>query len=153
MSRSTTSSNNQQSQTIFWHFRPQTTIMATLKNLSALMTLLVVTAALLPRATFAGNPDCAKGMTSDCGSSFFQIIVLANTVAPTNECCRELVKAGKNCHDQFVELTLSAHKPIGGTVSDVRKRSNETWNNCVAAVSPPEPARWELFLFYSTLNL
>ncbi|XP_056160078.1 uncharacterized protein LOC130135308 [Syzygium oleosum] len=114
--------------------------MAMLKNLFALMTLLVVTIALLPRATFAGNPDCAKGMTYDCGSAFFQIIVLADTFEPTNECCRELVKAGKNCHNQFVELILSTHKSIRGTVSDVRRRSNETWNNCVAGVSPPEPA-------------
>ncbi|KAI3421423.1 Prolamin_like domain-containing protein [Psidium guajava] len=116
--------------------------MATIKNLSALATLLVVAVALLPRTT-VGNPNCAKGMTADCGSSLFQIIILADTFEPTNECCRELVKAGKKCHNQFVELILSKHKGIRGTISDVHRRSNETWNNCVAAtksVSPPEPA-------------
>ncbi|KAF8038340.1 hypothetical protein BT93_B1004 [Corymbia citriodora subsp. variegata] len=118
--------------------------MAMLKNLSALMILMVVTVTLLPRATFAtvGIPDCAKGITSDCGFGFFKIIVLGETSAPIDECCRELVKAGKNCHNQFVESILSSHKPIKGTISDLYRRSNETWNNCVAtsSVSPPEPA-------------
>ncbi|KAF7850576.1 hypothetical protein BT93_L5283 [Corymbia citriodora subsp. variegata] len=117
--------------------------MATFKNLSTLMILLVVNVALLPRATFATgkNPDCAKGMTSDCGFQFFQFIVFANISTPTGECCHELVKAGKNCHIQFVELSLSTHKPVKGTISDVYKRSNETWNNCTAIgpISPPEP--------------
>ncbi|KAL3729294.1 hypothetical protein ACJRO7_026403 [Eucalyptus globulus] len=119
--------------------------MATLKNLSALMILLVVLVALLPKATFAkvGNPECGKGIRSDCGSGFFEFIFLADTFTPTNECCRELLKAGKNCNNQFVELSISSNKPIKGTKSDVYRRSNETWNNCVAAlspVSPPEPA-------------
>ncbi|XP_030549223.1 protein DOWN-REGULATED IN DIF1 11-like [Rhodamnia argentea] len=115
--------------------------MAMLKNLSALMILSVITVALLPRATFSivGNgksPDCAKGMTTDCGFQLFQIIVFANITAPTNECCHELVKVGKNCNDQFVQFILSTHKPGKGTVSDLYKRSNETWNNCVAATHP-----------------
>ncbi|XP_056163440.1 uncharacterized protein LOC130136897 [Syzygium oleosum] len=117
--------------------------MATLKNLSALMILLVVNMAMLPRATFAigGNPACAKGMTANCGSQLFQIIVFARTFAPTNECCRELVTAGKDCQNQYVKLILSTHRPIKGTISDLYKRSNETWNKCVAAanyVSPTE---------------
>ncbi|KAL3729281.1 hypothetical protein ACJRO7_026390 [Eucalyptus globulus] len=115
--------------------------MATLKNLSAVMILLVVPVALLPKATFAkvGNPGCGKGIRSDCGSGFFEFIFLADTFTPTNECCRELLKAGKNCHNQFVELRISSHKPIKGTKSDVYRRSNETWNNCVAALSPVSP--------------
>ncbi|KAK3441244.1 hypothetical protein EUGRSUZ_B01478 [Eucalyptus grandis] len=119
--------------------------MATLKKLFALMILLVVTVALLPKATFAidGNLDCGKGINYDCGSGFFQIIILADTFTPTDECCHQLLKAGKNCHKQFVELGVSSYKKIRGTLSDVYRRSNETWNNCVAAigpVSPPEPA-------------
>ncbi|KAF8038339.1 hypothetical protein BT93_B1003 [Corymbia citriodora subsp. variegata] len=118
--------------------------MAMLKNLFALMILLAVTVALLPRATFAtvGIPDCAKGITSDCGFGFFKIIVLGDTSAPIDECCHELVKAGKNCHNQFVESILLSHKPIKGTISDLYRRSNETWNNCAAtsSVSPPKPA-------------
>ncbi|KAF7849162.1 hypothetical protein BT93_L1182 [Corymbia citriodora subsp. variegata] len=118
--------------------------MAMLKNLSALTILLPITIALLPRATFAtvGIPDCAKGVTGDCGFGFFKIIVLGDTSAPTGECCRQLVKAGKNCHNQFVESIVSSRKPIRGTITDVYRRSNETWNNCSAtsSVSPPEPA-------------
>ncbi|XP_030534112.2 uncharacterized protein LOC115743465 [Rhodamnia argentea] len=117
--------------------------MAMLKNLFAIMILVVVTVALLPRATFAGNPDCSKGMTTDCGNHLFQIVVYANTSAPTDECCRELVKAGKARNDQFVKLILSTHKPPKGTSSDLYKRSNDMWNYCVAAtnyVSPPKPS-------------
>ncbi|KAF8038337.1 hypothetical protein BT93_B1001 [Corymbia citriodora subsp. variegata] len=118
--------------------------MATLKNFSTFIILLVVTVALLPRATFAtiGIPNCSKGITSDCGFGFFKIIVLGDTSTPADVCCRELVKAGKNCHNQFVELIISSKKPIRGTISDVYRRGNETWNNCAASsvVSPPEPA-------------
>ncbi|KAF7850573.1 hypothetical protein BT93_L5280 [Corymbia citriodora subsp. variegata] len=116
--------------------------MAMLKNLYALMILSVVTTVtLLPRATFAidGTPDCAKGMTFHCGSGFYQIIVLADTFTPSNECCGQLLKAGKNCHNKFVESIVSNPKQIRGTIPDVYKRGNETWNNCVAAISPVSP--------------
>ncbi|KAF7850575.1 hypothetical protein BT93_L5282 [Corymbia citriodora subsp. variegata] len=100
--------------------------MAMLKNLSALMILLVVAVALLPRGTFAtdGIPD-----------------FLSHTFTPTNECCGKLLKAGKNCHNKFMELVVSSPKQIRGTISDVYRRGNEMWNNYAAAISPISPPK------------
>ncbi|KAI4369573.1 hypothetical protein MLD38_017998 [Melastoma candidum] len=106
---------------------------------SALLIAVVITAVVVPRSVFAG-PVCT-GIDKECGDSLSAWIVKAVGFPPTDNCCKELLKFGKSCHDQYVQINVKA-KSYVGTLDEFLKRADETWRECIldaAFVPPPFP--------------
>ncbi|PKH93966.1 hypothetical protein CRG98_049794, partial [Punica granatum] len=83
--------------------------MESINGFCSLMILLIINIVALSTdldlvAAQADIRTCANGiMTKECGRSLGQRVAY-NTGSPlTDECCAELVKVGKPCHDAFVQ--------------------------------------------------
>ncbi|KAG7640454.1 Prolamin-like domain [Arabidopsis suecica] len=75
---------------------------------------------------------CPKKPSSKCDDEIFNNM-LDGTTPVTNECCRDILKTGKDCHLALVKIIFSTndYKKIA---SKAIPKSKQTWNDCVRRV-------------------
>ncbi|KAL1199663.1 Protein DOWN-REGULATED IN DIF1 11 [Cardamine amara subsp. amara] len=76
--------------------------------------------------------DCAQKSTTKCGVEVFENMV-DETTHVTNECCRELLKLGKDCHLGLVQIIFATYE-YKNIASKAIPESKHTWNTCVRQV-------------------
>lgn len=76
--------------------------------------------------------NCLQKTTTKCGDEVFKNM-LDETTQMTNECCRELLKLGKDCHLGLVQIIFATYEYIN-IASKAIPRSKQTWNTCVRQV-------------------
>lgn len=76
------------------------------KSFGSLTILLVVSIALTFDPTLAEIDwrVCGRGMSAKCGQIISSKVNLNEGPLPDGECCRQLVRIGKPCHDAFTQV-------------------------------------------------
>ncbi|PKI08355.1 hypothetical protein CRG98_049575, partial [Punica granatum] len=83
--------------------------MGLLNGFCSLMILLIINIVALPTnlnpvAAQVDVKTCANGtMTKQCGESIRLRVAMNVGPPPTKDCCAQLVKVGKPCHDAYVQ--------------------------------------------------
>ncbi|OWM87111.1 hypothetical protein CDL15_Pgr005002 [Punica granatum] len=120
--------------------------MGLLNGFCSLMILLIINIVALPTnlnpvAAQVDVKTCANGtMTKQCGESIRLRVAMNVGPPPTKDCCAQLVKVGKPCHDAYVqERHLKVHDFVG-SAEDLLKRSDQVWTQCVNSIHPPAAA-------------
>ncbi|XP_010498390.1 PREDICTED: uncharacterized protein LOC104776077 [Camelina sativa] len=77
---------------------------------------------------------CAEKPSSKCGDTIFKNLVDETTSTPiTDECCRDILKIGRDCHLGIVKVLFSTYE-YKDIASKAIPRSKQTWNDCVRRV-------------------
>ncbi|AEE32170.1 ECA1 gametogenesis family protein (DUF784) [Arabidopsis thaliana] len=75
---------------------------------------------------------CSEKPSSKCGNEVFKNM-LDETVPITDECCRDILKIGKDCHLGLVKLIFATYEYKNKASKGIPK-SKQTWNECVFRV-------------------
>ncbi|EOY09207.1 Uncharacterized protein TCM_024608 [Theobroma cacao] len=81
--------------------------------------------------------ECTKKMSQKCGQNVVGSI-FGDTVT-SDECCQELVRMGKTCHDDMVKFFVSLPE-LKLNASDVYAEGEQVWNDCVSRAASPSPS-------------
>ncbi|KAF8085256.1 hypothetical protein N665_0674s0021 [Sinapis alba] len=76
---------------------------------------------------------CLQNMNSDCGDNIFRNMLDNTTTQLTNECCRDLLKMGKDCHMGVAQI-ISSNTEYINIASKAIPKSKHTWKDCVRRV-------------------
>ncbi|PRQ32887.1 putative Prolamin-like domain-containing protein [Rosa chinensis] len=77
----------------------------------------------------ANVKDCERQFTEKCGIEVGNGIF--NNGFLSDDCCRDLVKLGKPCHDTFLNTSLAARHPSANKAQTLAK-GEKIWTECVA---------------------
>lgn len=77
--------------------------------------------------------DCVQKPSSKCGDDIFKNMLDQTTTQLTNECCRDLLKIGKDCHLGLAQIIFSSYD-YKNIASKAIPKSKQTWNDCVRRV-------------------
>ncbi|PRQ33050.1 putative Prolamin-like domain-containing protein [Rosa chinensis] len=77
----------------------------------------------------ANLKDCERQFTEKCGIEVGNSIF--NNGFLSDDCCRDLVKLGKPCHDTFLNTSLVALHPNANKAQTLAK-GEQIWTECVA---------------------
>ncbi|CAA7016181.1 unnamed protein product [Microthlaspi erraticum] len=77
--------------------------------------------------------DCLEKQNSKCRDSIFKDLLDETTQILTDECCRDLLKIGKDCHLGLAQLILSSYKYKNIAFKAIPK-TKQSWNDCVRRV-------------------
>jgi len=75
---------------------------------------------------------CSEKPSSKCGNEVFKNM-LNETMPITEECCRDILKMGKDCHLGLVKLIFATYE-YKNIASKGIPKSKQTWNECVHRV-------------------
>nr|KYP31837.1 hypothetical protein KK1_047652 [Cajanus cajan] len=120
--------------------------MATLSNFSLIVLCFMVSYALMvqtgfsreiPEPSNAPEPskeyliNCAESLDQICGDEIFSAIFFGNKTV-SSDCCDTLVSdVGKECNDDMINFILKSEMLPNINESQVLKRSEKVWNECV----------------------
>ncbi|EOA14927.1 hypothetical protein CARUB_v10028270mg [Capsella rubella] len=75
---------------------------------------------------------CGKKQNTKCGDEVFKNM-LVDTPQITDECCRDILKIGKDCHLGLVKIIFTTYEYKSYASKGIPK-SKQTWNDCVRRV-------------------
>ncbi|KAG7543179.1 Prolamin-like domain [Arabidopsis thaliana x Arabidopsis arenosa] len=73
---------------------------------------------------------CVEKPSSICGGEIFQNVLDEKNLV-TDECCRDILKIGKDCHLGLIKIIFSSYEYKN--IASI-PRSKQTWNDCVRRV-------------------
>ncbi|KAG2317284.1 hypothetical protein Bca52824_020406 [Brassica carinata] len=76
---------------------------------------------------------CLQKLNSDCGDNIFKNMLDKTTTQLTNECCRDLLKIGRDCHLKVAHI-ISSNTEYINFASKAILKSKHTWKDCVRRV-------------------
>ncbi|KAJ4822615.1 hypothetical protein Tsubulata_020945 [Turnera subulata] len=79
--------------------------------------------------------SCAAKLSKNCGDEVKQSVLGLQASVPTDNCCRQLVRSGKTCHDAFAQLLVS--REPASQKSSISENSKTIWEECVEVVAQP----------------
>uniref|UniRef100_A0A7C9CR96 Prolamin-like domain-containing protein n=1 Tax=Opuntia streptacantha TaxID=393608 RepID=A0A7C9CR96_OPUST len=86
------------------------------------------------KQTEAPSPNpitrCGSRLTDDCPDEVFNFVFYEGTTV-SRDCCTQLVKMGKECHDLLTILTVYGEH-FEQDVIEILKRGNVVWRRCQA---------------------
>ncbi|KAJ4849871.1 hypothetical protein Tsubulata_048405, partial [Turnera subulata] len=71
----------------------------------------------------------AAKLSKNCGDEVKQSVLGLQGSVPTDNCCRQLVRSGKTCHDSFAQLLVS--REPASQKSSIIENSKTIWEECV----------------------
>lgn len=77
--------------------------------------------------------NCLQKPSSKCGVDIFKNLLDVTTTQLTDECCRDLLKIGKDCHLGLAQIIFSSYE-YKNIASKAIPKSKHTWNDCVGRV-------------------
>ncbi|KAF3528988.1 hypothetical protein DY000_02043379 [Brassica cretica] len=76
---------------------------------------------------------CLQKLNSDCGDNIVKNMLDKTTTQLTNECCRYLLKIGKDCQLGVAHI-ISSNTEYNNIASKAIPKSKHTWKDCVLRV-------------------
>ncbi|KAJ4822612.1 hypothetical protein Tsubulata_020940 [Turnera subulata] len=73
--------------------------------------------------------SCAPKLQKNCGDEVKESVLGLKGSIPTGDCCRQLVRWGKTCHDAFAQLLVS--REPASQKSFILTNSKTIWEGCV----------------------
>ncbi|KAJ4849864.1 hypothetical protein Tsubulata_048398 [Turnera subulata] len=73
--------------------------------------------------------SCAPKLPKNCGDEVKDSVLGLEGSVPTADCCRQLVRWGKTCHDAFAQLLVS--REPASQKSSILTNSKTIWEGCV----------------------
>ncbi|KAF7153990.1 hypothetical protein RHSIM_Rhsim01G0015900 [Rhododendron simsii] len=82
--------------------------------------------------------DCSNRMTRKCGDNVVSGLLMKSEVS--DDCCTQLVRMGKKCHNHLVKL-LVRYPDFRQNAATIKESSRKIWSGCrdVAADPPASP--------------
>ncbi|KAJ4850501.1 hypothetical protein Tsubulata_011964 [Turnera subulata] len=77
--------------------------------------------------------SCAPKLLKNCGDEVRDSVLGLEGSVPTDECCHQLVRWGKTCHDAFAQLLVSLE--LASQKSSLLANSKTVWEGCVDVVA------------------
>ncbi|OWM74982.1 uncharacterized protein LOC116214491 [Punica granatum] len=118
-----------------------------IKSFGSLAIFFIIYAVMTPNPT-AAQVDwrtCgANGLTTQCGQIISSYVILNEGPLPNDDCCRQLLKVGKPCHDAYVQAHIDIND-FEYTIPIVIQRRDDVWVECLGVgelvpVLPPVQA-------------
>ncbi|VVB00387.1 unnamed protein product [Arabis nemorensis] len=72
--------------------------------------------------------DCSDKLSSKCGIEMTEGLV--NDKAVSEECCKDILKIGRECHEGLMNLVFSTYE-LKDIANEILPRSKRIWNQCV----------------------
>lgn len=82
---------------------------------------------------------CADKLNHDCGEAIFTNIFQNASNVFTDDCCRNLVSIGKDCHIRMVRY-IAGREEYKANASITVPKGQQVWNKCALVAPAPAPS-------------
>lgn len=74
--------------------------------------------------------DCLEKISDDCGVIIFNKIFDSGKYTDVQQCCPQLLKLGKKCHNAIIQSTIGSPEMKGLNQTQVWINNDNLWNEC-----------------------